>query len=152
MVARAAHTQHAEYLDVLHAEEGHEEDWNPSDFAHHLSRRARGLPFWFSLATYGTAAYRDAVETTLSVTREAADLIRAAGHLELIMEPELSVVLFRRTGWNASQYQAWSDGMLADGTAFVVPTAWAGETVLRICVVNPRTTIDDIRLILDSLA
>ena len=151
-VARAAHTQHAEYLDVLHADEGHEEDWNPSDFAHHLSRRARGLPFWFSLATYGTAAYRDAVETTLTVTRAAADLIRVADHLELIMEPELSVLLFRRTGWDAPRYQAWSDGMLADGTAFVVPTAWAGETVLRICIVNPRTTIDDIRLILDSLA
>jgi len=42
--------------------------------------------------------------------------------------------------------------MLAAGTAFVVPTAWAGETVLRLCIVNPRTTIDDVRLILDSLA
>jgi hypothetical protein len=34
----------------------------------------------------------------------------------------------------------------------VVPTAWAGETVLRLCIVNPRTTIDDIQLILDSLS
>ena len=41
-------------------------DWNASDYAHHLSRPARGLPFWFSLATYGTDAYRDAVETTLA--------------------------------------------------------------------------------------
>ena len=30
--------------------------------------------------------------------------------------------------------------MLADGLTFVVPTAWAGETVLRICIVNPLTT------------
>jgi hypothetical protein len=42
--------------------------------------------------------------------------------------------------------------MLAAGTAFVVPTAWAGETVLRICVVNPRTSVADVQLILDSLA
>ncbi len=41
--------------------------------------------------------------------------------------------------------------MLAEGTAFVVPTAWDGETVLRLCIVNPRTTIGDIELILDSL-
>ena len=150
--ARAAHTQHAEYLDVLHADEGQEEDWNPSDFAHHLSRRARGLPFWFSLATYGTAAYRDAIEATLTVTRETARLIREAETLELLMEPELSVILFRRLGWGPADYQAWSDAMLAAGTAFVVPTAWAGETVLRLCIVNPRTTIDDVRLILDSLA
>lgn len=150
MQARRAHTQHAEYLDVLHTDDEHE--WNPSDFAHHLSRRARGLPFWFSLATYGTDAYRDAVETTLTLTREAARLVDDAPHLELIMEPELSVVLFRRTGWTPEQYQAWSDRLLADGVAFVVPTSWAGETVLRICIVNPRTTVADINLLIDSLA
>ncbi len=146
LAARAAHTQHAEYLDVLH-----DDSWNPSDFAHHLSRRARGLPFWFSLATYGTAAYRDAVEATLTVAHEGARLIDTSLHLELIMQPELSVVLFRRVGWTPQHYQTWSDHLLADGVAFVVPTAWAGETVLRLCIVNPRTTLDDIRLIIDSL-
>jgi glutamate/tyrosine decarboxylase-like PLP-dependent enzyme len=154
--ARRAHTQHAEYLDVLHAgghPDGgeHDEDWNPSDFAHHLSRRARGLPFWFSLATYGTDAYRDAVEVTLKVAHEGAQLVKAAPHLELIMEPELSVVLFRRVGWTPAQYRAWSDRLLRDGTAFVTPTGWAGETVLRYCIVNPRTTVADIQLVVDSL-
>ncbi len=148
--ARQAHTQHAEYLDVLHTDDA--VAWNPSDFAHHLSRRARGLPFWFSLATYGTDAYRDAVEATLAVTRAAARLVGAAEHLELLLEPELSVVLFRRVGWSATDYQAWSDRMLRDGLAFVTPTSWRGETVLRLCVVNPRTTDDDIALIVDSLA
>jgi glutamate/tyrosine decarboxylase-like PLP-dependent enzyme len=163
-VARAAHTQHAEYLDVLHQDEHrdahgatshgitpHDIAWNPSDYAHHLSRRARGLPFWFSLAAHGTDQYVEAVEHTLAVTREAAALIDAAPHLELLMEPELSIVLFRRHGWSHDDYQAWSDRLLAEGTAFVVPTAWDGETVLRICIVNPRTTIDDIALIVDSL-
>ena len=56
-IARQAHTQHAEYLDVLHAEDGDTVEWNASDYAHHLSRRARGLPLWFSLATHGTQAY-----------------------------------------------------------------------------------------------
>jgi glutamate/tyrosine decarboxylase-like PLP-dependent enzyme len=148
MQARRAHTQHAEYLDVLQGDD----EWNPSDFAHHLSRRARGLPFWFSLATHGTARYRDAVEQSLTVTREAAVRIVAAPHLDLLMEPELSVLLFRRVGWQPQQYQQWSDAFLAAGTGFVVPTSWAGETVLRICVVNPRTTIDDIQVVIDSLA
>ena len=39
-VAKAAHSQHGAYLEVLN-ESG---DWNPSDYAVHLSRRARGLP------------------------------------------------------------------------------------------------------------
>ena len=43
-------------------------------------------------------------------------------HLELLVEPELSVVLFRRLGWGAADYQAWSDRVLARGTAFVTPT------------------------------
>jgi glutamate/tyrosine decarboxylase-like PLP-dependent enzyme len=148
MQARRAHTQHAEYLDVLQGDD----EWNPSDFAHHLSRRARGLPFWFSLATHGTAKYRDAVEQSLTVTREGARLIEQSSHLELLMEPELSVLLFRRVGWTPQQYQDWSDALLAAGTAFVVPTSWADETVLRICVVNPHTTLDDIRVVIDSLA
>jgi glutamate/tyrosine decarboxylase-like PLP-dependent enzyme len=149
-IAKAAHTQHAEYLDVLH-DDG-DAQWNPSDYAHHLSRRARGLPFWFSLATHGTAAYRDAVEETLRVAREGAERVAVSAHLELIMEPELSVVLFRRVGWSHDDYQRWSDAQLAAGDCFVVPTSWAGESVLRLCVVNPRTTVDDIQSIIDSLA
>jgi L-2,4-diaminobutyrate decarboxylase len=152
-VGRRAHTQHAEYLDVLHADHGAEDgpEWNASDFAHHLSRRARGLPLWFSLATHGTAAYGEAIETTLRVAREGADLVRAAPHLELLVEPELSIVLFRRVGWDAATYQAWSDEQLAAEQSFVTPTAWHGETVLRWCIVNPLTTVEDLAAIVDSL-
>ncbi len=148
-VGRAAHTQHAEYLDVLH--DVHDEPWNASDYAHHLSRRARGLPLWFSLATHGTEAYSEAVEITLTTTRETARLIDQCADTELLMEPELSIVIFRRVGWTPADYQAWSDAELAAGRAFVVPTTWQGEVVLRICIVNPRTTIDDIASIIDSL-
>ena len=147
-IARATFTQHAEYLEVLN--ERH--DWNPSDYAYHLSRRARGLPFWFSLATYGTQAYQDAIEATLTLTRDAAELIRVTPHLELLVEPELSVVMFRRVGWTSTDYHAWSDRLLTEGTAFVVPTTWDGEAVLRCCFVNPLTTVDDVRVVFDSLA
>ena len=150
-IARAAHTQHADYLDVLHAEDSVDEPWNASDYAHHLSRRARGLPLWFSLATYGTEAYADAVETTLQVATDAAGCIDDAPHTELVMEPELSIVLFRRLGWTLDDYERWSDEELAAGRSFVTPTKWQGEVLLRLCIVNPRTTINDIWAILDSL-
>ena len=150
-IARAAHTQHADYLDVLHAEDSVDEPWNASDYAHHLSRRARGLPLWFSLATYGTEAYADAVETTLQVATDAAGCIDDAPHTELVMEPELSIVLFRRLGWTLDDYERWSEEELAAGRSFVTPTKWQGEVLLRLCIVNPRTTINDIWAILDSL-
>ena len=150
-IAKDAHTQHAGYLEVLTDDTRHGGDWNASDYAHHLSRRARGLPLWFSLATHGTDAYAAAIETTLRVAHEGADLIRASEHCELVVEPELSIAVFRRIGWSADHYQEWSDRMLADQIAFVTPTVWRGETVLRYCVVNPRTTVDDIALIVKSL-
>lgn len=146
-VARRAHSQHAEYLDVLHERN----EWNPSDYAHHLSRRPRGLPLWFSLATHGTRAYAEAMETTLRVTKEGADIVRSAPHTELVMEPELSVILFRRRGWGVAEMNAWSERVLADGLAFVVPTSWKGEPCLRLCIVNPETTAADIALIVESL-
>jgi glutamate/tyrosine decarboxylase-like PLP-dependent enzyme len=151
-IGRAAHTQHAEYLDVLHTDDPADEPWNASDYAHHLSRRARGLPLWFSLATHGTDAYADAVETTLSVTRDAARQIESEPHTELVMEPDLSIVLFRRSGWTPQDYQSWSDAQLESGDSFVVPTTWRGETVLRFCIVNPLTTVGDIAAILSSLS
>ena len=72
-------------------------------------------------------------------------------HLELLLEPELSIVLFRRTGWDAAQYQAWSDDQLDRQLSFVTPSAWQGETVLRWCIVNPLTTVDDLAEIVASL-
>jgi glutamate/tyrosine decarboxylase-like PLP-dependent enzyme len=150
--ARRAHTQHAEYLEVLHGDDEVDEPWNPSDFAHHLSRRARGLPLWFSLATYGTAAYTDAVEACLRLTEATAALIDELAHVERVVESDLSVVVFRRPGWSAADYRVWSERALAEQLAFVVPSAWHGETVFRFCFVNPRTTIDDVREILAAMA
>ena len=147
-VARAAHTQHAGYLDPIN-ERG---EWNPSDYAQMLTRRARGLPFWFSLAVHGTEAYTEAVETTLEVARRGADLIEAAPHLDLIMVPTLSVLAFRRIGWSAGEYAAWSEQLMAEGTALVMPTSVDGEPALRLCIVNPRTTVDDLAVVLDTLS
>jgi len=136
--ARTVHTQAASYLDVIH-DDTHE--WNPSDYAYQLTRRARGLPLWFSLAVNGTDAYRDAIERVLATARAAADRIRALPHLQLVREPELSIVLFRRAGWTASDYDAWSARLLAEQIAFVTPTRWHDEPVARLAFLHPETTL-----------
>ena len=145
-LARAAHTQKASYLDVLT-----EAEWNPTDYSIGLTRRARGLPLWFSLATYGTAAYTAAIERTLEVTRFAEAEIARRPYLEALREADLSVVVFRRLGWEAEDYHAWSDELLREELAFVVPTSHEGETVARFAIVNPTTTEDDITAILDTM-
>jgi len=143
----AAHRQSASYLEALYREEAP----NPSDYGLHLTRRARGLPFWFSLAVHGTDAYAAAVERTLAVTREGAEEIRARPELELVAEPDLSVLVFRRHGWDAEEYHRWTGELKAAGTAFVLPTTVRGETVARFALVNPRTTREDLALVLDTM-
>jgi aromatic-L-amino-acid decarboxylase len=149
-LAKAVHTQDASYLDVIHRDTPGE--WNPSDYAYHLTRRARGLPLWFSLAVHGTDAYRDAIETVLAVTQAGADLIDSMPHLELVRRPELSVILFRRAGWDGADYQTWSDRILQEQIGFVVPTTWEGESVGRLALLHPDTTVEMLEEILATMA
>ncbi len=146
-LGRAAHTQHAGYLDPVNIEG----DWNPSDFAIHLTRRARGLPFWFSLAVHGTDAYTAAIEQTLEVARKGAEIIRGADHLNLLVEPELSVLVFERVGWQPADYAHWSTRLLDEQTGFVTPTRHRGNVCTRFAIVNPLTSVDDLVLLTDSM-
>jgi len=153
IIAKAAHTQRAEYLDVLiqRPETNLDEAFNPADLAHHLTRRVRGLPFWFSLATHGTEAYEEAIDITLQVAEDAANMVREAAHVELVLEPRLSIVVLRRLGWTAADYERWSSDQLRAGESFVVPTTHDGETVLRMCFVNPRTEPAQVQRLIDSM-
>ena len=145
-LAKQTHSQHASYLDTLK-----DDNWSPSDYAIHLTRRTRGLPFWFSLAAHGTDAYAEAMEQTLIVAQQAAELVRNHPHLELLCEPELSIVAFTRKGWTSADYQKWSDQLLADQIGFIPPSSHHGQPILRFAIVNPWTKISDIQMVLDSL-
>jgi glutamate/tyrosine decarboxylase-like PLP-dependent enzyme len=149
-LAKAVHTQNASYLDVIHSAD--HTVFNPSDYAFHLTRRARGLPLWFSLALHGTDAYRDAIEAVLAVARNAASQVDQRPYLRLIREPELSVVLFARRGWGRTDYETWSEKLLADQVGFVTPTTWEGRTAARLAFLHPDTTPAIVSEILDSMA
>jgi len=150
-LARATHTQDASYLDVIHTSSDVVSDgeWNPTDYAYHLTRRARGLPLWFSLAVYGVDAYRQAIEVAADLARQTADLIKADPNLELIREPDLGVVLFRRLGWEPADYDKWAQALHEEQIAFIPPTKWDGETVGRFAFLHPHTTMDLVRQILE---
>jgi aromatic-L-amino-acid/L-tryptophan decarboxylase len=147
--ARSVHTQDASYLDVIHDKPA---EWNPTDYAYHLTRRARGLPLWFSLAVHGVKAYADAIETAIRLARDTAEEIRRRPYLELVREPDLSVVLFRRPGWKPEDYTRWADRLLSDQVAFIPPSAWEGETVARFAFLHPHTPMDLVHEILDRMA
>jgi glutamate/tyrosine decarboxylase-like PLP-dependent enzyme len=145
--AAIAHAQHGDYLATVNRNE-----WNPSDYAYHLSRRARGLPLWFSLATYGTDAYGEAVEATLVTARTFATEVAVREGFSLLLEPELSIVLFTRIGWTLDDYQRWSRQRAAEGVALIVPTFWRGEPCMRVCIISPRTTPEMLSPLLNDMA
>jgi len=145
-LARAAHAQTAAYLEGIDREAT-----NPSDLAIHLSRRARGLPLWFSLATHGTEKYAESVERSLATAREVASSIRGSDHLRLLLEPMLSVVIFDRPGWTEEQLTAWSKHMAASGQVLCLPTRFQGEMALRMAFVNPLTETGRVVEVLETL-
>jgi L-2,4-diaminobutyrate decarboxylase len=147
LIAKATHTQHGEYLETL-TESGL---WNPSDYSFGLTRRTRGLPLWFSLATHGIQKYREAIEHNIDVAHEVAAVIKTMDHVELVREPELSVVVFERKGWELADYNAWSDKLLRDEVGFVVPSSHKGKPNTRFAIVNPLTSVELLTQILESM-
>jgi len=127
--ARRSHAQSAGYLSFLDAWG----DWNPSDFGVHLTRRTRGLPFWFSLAVHGTDAYADAIDVTMDLAAYATAQVQAADHLTLLTDPVLSVVVFARDGWTSEQYQQWSEAVMHEG-----PRRTSRPTPRRSRMIRPR--------------
>ncbi len=152
-LAKEAHAQEGSYLDIFKDEGA--QGFNPSDYQIQLTRRVRGLPLWFSLATHGTDKYKSAVEKGISLANLASKIIQENPIVELVREPSLSCVLFRRKGWTATEYRDWTYKNHREGFALVTPTKWKTgndyETVSRFCFINPDTTEEDIRAILKTM-
>ena len=152
-LAKKAHSQEGSYLDIFKDEGSH--GFNPTDYQIQLTRRVRGLPLWFSLAMHGTDRYKQAVERGLELAQIAGELIDENPHVELVREPSLSCVLYRRRGWKPEDYTHWTYENHRKGFALVTPTKWKQgntyETVSRFCFINPDTTKKDIQMILDSM-
>ena len=152
-LAKEALSQHGSYLDIFQDEGAI--GFNPSDYQVQLTRKLRGLSLWFSLAMHGTEVYRKAVEIGLDLAQKAKKLIDENPNLEMVREPGLSCVLFRRKGWKPEDYYQWTYKNHKENIALVTPTKWQQgnelETVARFCFINPDTTEEDLKIILETM-
>lgn len=152
-LAKKAHEQEGSYLEIFKDEGAR--GFNPADYQIQLTRRVRGLPLWFSLAMHGTDKYSRAVERGVSLAQTAGKMIKKRDEVELVRQPSLSCVLFRRKGWSPDDYRNWTYKNHKEGIALVTPTKWKTkdgfETVARFCFINPHTQEEDIELILDTM-
>ena len=95
-----------------------------------------------SLVTHGTDAFATAIRRGVELAAQAAEIVRRVGPpVRLVMEPDLSVVLFERDGWTRADWDAWAAAALDDGLAFVAPTTWRGRPAGRLVFLHPATDL-----------
>jgi aromatic-L-amino-acid decarboxylase len=111
----------------------------------------RGLGPWMALAAYGADALVGAIENDLRLTRLLADAVRAAPDLELLDEPQLSIVVYRHhpTGLDdAAALDAHNrellDAMQRDGRVLLSGTTVLGAFALRPCMTHHRSSDADV--------
>jgi len=142
----------------LHGALAHEEDYVPHDRPdHHMvditleySRPFRALKLWLAFRAHGADAIRDAIERNLRQARLLHDEVAACDDFEVLCgEPPLSVVPFRHVPEGISDLDGHNRRLVAalqdTGDVWVAPARVDGVVCLRPCVVNYRTTDDDIR-------
>jgi aromatic-L-amino-acid decarboxylase len=123
-----------EYLRDSGAGEGDEVAFR--DRGPQLTRGSRAIKLWLSLHVFGLDAFRAAIDRGIDIAERAQALIEATPGFEIVTPAQLGVVTFRVPG----DPDAVADRVTADGYAAPSTTVLRGETVLRLCTINPRTT------------
>jgi aromatic-L-amino-acid/L-tryptophan decarboxylase len=111
-----------------------------------LTRPFRGLLLWLPLHLHGVAAFRDALDSALDLAAGAASKLRAVPGVEVMLEPELSIVAFRAQSGDADTEQALA-AINSSGRFHVSSTTLGSRTAIRLAFLHPRTTeseLDDV--------
>lgn len=141
----------ANYLqDTLKATE----EASPADLSPELSKHFRGLRMWLPLQLFGVEPFRAALEEKLLLARYFYKKIQDLEGIEVGPKPELSVVFFRYLPENENPdtfNKKLVDEIHRDGRIFLSSTHIDGTIYLRLAVLNFRTHLQDIELILSVL-
>ncbi|MDX8553074.1 aspartate aminotransferase family protein [Tenacibaculum sp. 1B UA] len=138
-----------EYLRDI---EGNESEINFYDYGIQLTRRFRALKFYMSIKTYGLDAFKEAVTYNIQLADDVEKMLRKSRDWEIISPATLAVINFRYNpiGLNLSEKeidklnQKISQKIMDSREAFLVTTILNKQVVLRMCLINPKTTMGDI--------
>lgn len=114
-----------------------------------LSRPFRGLQVWLPLHLHGVAVFRDALDGSLDLARQAYDRLRGIDGVETPWEPDLSIVAFGFHDDGAGRKAMAA--VNADRTVHLSPTTVEGRFILRFAIINRRSTIDHVDHALDII-
>ncbi|WP_103070018.1 pyridoxal phosphate-dependent decarboxylase family protein [Aquimarina sediminis] len=139
-----------EYLRDI---EGNESEINFYDHGIQLTRRFRALKFYMSLKTFGLSSFKKAIQYNIDLAEQTEKILRKSTYWEITSPATLAIINFRYhpIGKDLSEKeldhinQNISKKIVASREALLVTTVLQGQVVLRMCLINPRTTIEDIK-------
>lgn len=168
MVRNRATLRHAFHVredeaEYLQDARGGEDEVNLWDYSPELTRPFRALKLWMSLQVFGANAFAAALERTFYLAEYAEKELRTRSNWEIASNAQMAVVTFRFVPRNQQDGSAQSARridalnraiaarMQEQGFALVLTTELRGQTVLRLCTINPRTTEEDIAKTVEAL-
>jgi aromatic-L-amino-acid decarboxylase len=163
LLQRAFTEEPADYLEGSFAPDAAESVYDDmgvpyADMSLELTAPARGMVVWAVLRELGLDGVRATVRRDVGFARRLADRARAEDRLELLAEPELSIVCFRYVpegGGSAARLDELNNRVLQvlrrDTPYVPSSTRVGGRFALRPCYVNPRTTEADVDGLADAV-
>jgi len=157
-VARAAFTHEAEYTRIIGEEA--DEAFAYWDYGPELSRRFRALKVWMLLKGVGLESLSEAIENNIACARYFESMVRESDDFEMIAPVELSIFCFRHVpiqlrSESDQAIDAFNERLLValqrDGSSYLSNATLGGRFALRGCVLNYRTTLQDMEILLDDL-
>ncbi|GGD90170.1 L-2,4-diaminobutyrate decarboxylase [Planktosalinus lacus] len=143
-------TEKPEYLRDI---EGNESEINFYDHGIELTRRFRALKFYMSIKTFGLKAFRKAIDYNIKLAENTEEYLRKSNTWEVVSPATLAIINFRYhpiSGKLSEKQldkinQKISEKVVASREALLVTTILNGQVVLRMCLINPRTSMEDIK-------
>jgi len=157
-IARAAFAHEAEYTRMFGEEA--DEAFACWDYGPELSRRFRALKVWMLLKGVGLDSLREAIESNLACARYLESMVQASDDFEMVAPVELSIFCFRHVpvqhrSASPQAIDAFNERLLValqrDGSSYLSNATLGGRFALRGCVLNYRTTLRDMEILLDDL-
>jgi L-2,4-diaminobutyrate decarboxylase len=115
------------------------------------SKRADAIKLWLLLRSRGVAPIAEAMERVTALTRYLYDRLVDSEEFEPVHEPDLNILCFRRNGFDDDQTADLRERLIRSGRAWITTTVLRGERVLRVTMMNPRTTEAHVDAMLQAL-
>lgn len=148
-------THYADYLNP----KDHDENEIPNQVNKSIqtTRRFDALKLWFTLRIIGKKGLGNYIERIIYTAREAANLLENDPHFELLNRSDISALVFRYSAnpfktFDLSRVNTYIKSQLyKNGHALVAGTKVNGQFYLKFTILNPLTTVEDIKSILFTI-